>query len=135
SVLVTVNGKPGIIAGQNDNLLTLAAKGEVSISRFLRFNDLDSDDQAIAGQVYYLKSKRGRAPEHYHVVQETENMWSISQKYAIKLKKLYRKNRMEKGEQPKPGRVLWMRFVRPSDEPIEYRQISSSGLVAHAQQV
>lgn len=127
SVLVTVNGKPGIIAGVNDNLLQLAAIGDVSISRFLKYNDLESEDQAIAGQVYYLKSKRGRAPEHYHVVKETENMWSISQKYGIKLKKLRSKNRMEEAEQPKPGRVLWMRFLRPKDEPIEYKEVPVSG--------
>lgn len=123
AVLVTVNGKPGIIAGYNDNLLKLAGIGEISISRFLRFNDLESNDQAIAGQVYYLKAKRGSAPEHYHVVKETENMWSISQKYGVKLNKLRRKNRMEKDEQPKPGRVLWMRFVRPKDEAVEYKDV------------
>lgn len=126
AVLVTVNGKPGIIAGYNDNLLKLAEMGEISISRFLKFNDLESNDQTIAGQVYYLKAKRGSAPEHYHLVKETENMWSISQKYGIKLKKLRRKNRMEKDEQPKPGRVLWMRFVRPKDEPVEYKDVPVS---------
>lgn len=125
AVLALINGKQGIIAGQNDNLLTLAEKGNVSISRFLKFNDLDISDRAIAGQVYYFKSKRGKAPEHYHVVLETENMWSISQKYGIKLKKLRQKNRMDKEEEAKPGRVLWMRFVRPADEPIEYKEVNS----------
>lgn len=125
AVLVKVNGRPGIIAGQNDNLLTLAEKGNVSISRFLKFNDLEANDRVIVGQVYYLKSKRGKAPEHYHVMLETENMWSVSQKYGIKLKSLFQKNRMKKGEQAKAGRVLWMRFVRPKDEPIEYKQVDN----------
>ncbi len=122
AVLAKVNGRPGIIAGQNDNLLTLAEKGNISISRFLRFNDLEPQDRAIAGQVYYLRAKRNRAAEHYHTVLETENMWSISQKYGIKLKKLLQKNRMKQGEQAKAGRVLWMRFVRPSDVAIEYKE-------------
>lgn len=121
AVLAKVNGRPGIIAGQNDNLLTLAEKGNISISRFLRFNDLEPQDRAIAGQVYYLRSKRNRAAEHYHTVLETETMWSISQKYGIKLRKLLQKNRMKSGEQAKAGRVLWMRFVRPSDVEIEYK--------------
>src|SRR5690606_34280175 len=38
---------------------------------------------------------------------------------------LFQKNRMKKGEQAKPGRVLWMRFVRPKDEPIEYKQVDN----------
>lgn len=126
AVLAKINGRPGIIAGQNDNLLTLAEKGDISISRFLRFNDLEPQDRAIAGQVYYLKAKRNRAAEHYHTVLETETMWSISQKYGIKLRKLLQKNRMKSGEQAKAGRVLWMRFVRPSDVEIEYKDTGSS---------
>lgn len=122
AVLAKINGRPGIIAGQNDDLLTLAEKGDISISRFLRFNDLEPTDRAIAGQVYYLKAKRNRAAEHYHTVLETETMWSISQKYGIKLRKLLQKNRMKHGEQAKAGRVLWMRFVRPSGVEIEYKE-------------
>ena len=33
-------------------------------------------------------------------------MWLISQKYAIKLNVLYKKNKMEMGTEPKPGSVL-----------------------------
>jgi membrane-bound lytic murein transglycosylase D len=50
-------------------------------------------------------------------------MWEISQKYGLKLKKLYRKNRMESPNQPKAGRVLWLRQNRPSNVAVEYREI------------
>jgi len=130
AIAVKVNGKPGLIAGQNENLLQLAEIGEIPISRFLRYNDLNSGDKVIPGQVYYLKSKRGRAAEHYHVVTPSDNLWSISQKYGIKLKKILQKNRMEKGEQPKHGRVLWLRFVRPKDTPVEYQDVAEPETLA-----
>ena len=133
AVLIKVNGRPGIIAGPNDNLLNLAEAGDVAISRFLKFNDLNSTNRAVPGQVYYLKSKRGRAAEHYHVVTESDNLWTISQKYGIKLKKILQKNRMEKGEQLKPGRVLWLRFVRPKDEPVEYQSVPENSTIASGQ--
>lgn len=48
-------------------------------------------------------------------------MWEVSQKYGVKLDKLYRKNRMEPPQEPKEGRVLWLRHNRPSNVPVEYR--------------
>lgn len=129
SALVTVNGKPGIIAGSNVNLVALAEKGDVSMRRFLRYNDLENDDSVIPGQVYYLKSKRGKAKEHYHVAQPGETLWAISQKYGIKLKKLLRRNRMKTAEPLQAGRVLWMRFMRPRDEPVEYMELINNVVI------
>ncbi len=133
AVRVKVNGRPGIIAGPDETLLELAEAGDVPISRFLKFNDLNSTNRTVPGQVYYLKSKRGRAAEHYHVVTQSDNLWSISQKYGIKMKKILQKNRMEKNEQLKPGRVLWLRFVRPKDEPVEYQNVPEVNAVASGQ--
>ena len=47
-----------------------------------------------------------------HVVIRCETMHSISQKYAVNLKSLYRKNRMDEGSQPRPGTILSLRSVR-----------------------
>lgn len=123
STLVTVNGRPGIIAGVNVNLVGLAERGQVSLRKFLKYNDLESSDRAIPGQVYYFKRKRGKAMEHYHVVLEGETLWEISQKYGIRLKKLLRRNRIREPEPLKPGRVLWMRFIRPRDTPVEFKDV------------
>jgi len=57
----------------------------------------------------YLEKKRNRAEEEYHIVRENENMYSISQKYGIKLRKLYKHNDMEEGTQPKVGQRLVLR--------------------------
>ncbi len=122
-VIVEINGLSGILAKGNDKISTLAAKGELELSKFLKYNDLSIDDQLVAGQVYYLRSKRGRARAHYHVAQEGETLWNIAQKYGVKLKKLQTKNRMKPGEELKPGRVVWLRYIRPDKVPIEYREV------------
>ena len=118
-----INGKPGIVALQGETATYLARKGGVDLGKFLRYNDISIEKQIKAGEVYYYKPKRNKARVHYHVVQEGENAWWISQKYGIKLRKLLQKNRMKKGEKLKPGRVLWLRFIRPKDEPIAYQEI------------
>ncbi|MEM9391125.1 MAG: transglycosylase SLT domain-containing protein, partial [Bacteroidota bacterium] len=121
--LVEINGLPGILARAGDKIPAVAALGNLELSKFLKYNDLAIDDQLIAGQVYYLKSKRSKARARYHIAAEEENLWDISQKYGVKKKKLRIKNRMKADEVLKPGRVVWLRYIRPAKVPIEYKDI------------
>ena len=121
--VVGINGLRGIVAGKQDKIPALAAKGGIELAKFLKYNDLDINDTLVPGQVYYLRSKRSKAKTHYHIVQEGETLWGISQKYGVKLKKLRVKNRMDAQEQVKAGRVIWLRYIRPSKVPVEYREL------------
>ena len=40
-------------------------------------------------------------------------MYTISQKYGVKLKKLYEYNRMESGTEPVPGTKIRLRSIVP----------------------
>jgi membrane-bound lytic murein transglycosylase D len=51
-------------------------------------------------------------------------MWSIAQKYAMKVSAIRTKNRMTKNELLKPGRVLWLRSKRPQGQAVEYKTLS-----------
>jgi LysM repeat protein len=46
-------------------------------------------------------------------------MRGISQAYGIKLKHLYKKNRMETGTEPKEGEILYMQKKRATDDPVK----------------
>ena len=117
-----INGILGIKAQPDEKVRDLVAKGEISISKFLKYNDITIDHKVQKGQVYYYKTKKSKARLYYHVVQEGETLWSISQKYGIKLSKLLTKNRMREVEDVKPGRLLWIRHIRPADIPIAYKK-------------
>jgi membrane-bound lytic murein transglycosylase D len=52
-------------------------------------------------------------------VAEGETMRQISQKYGIKLQKLYEKNLMKEGTEPSPGDVLSLRKPRKGEVPAE----------------
>jgi len=119
-----VNGLPGIIAKPNEKVATLAARGGVSLSRFLKYNDISIDHGVHADEPYYLKNKRGKGRAYYHVLQPGETLWEVSQKYALRLKKLRSKNRIrEEDPDLKAGRVLWLRYVRPSHVEIDYKEV------------
>ena len=121
-VSVRINGLPGIIARKGEDVSALARRSGISSSQLVRYNDLTSKQATIrAGEAYYLKAKRNRALAHYHTVAPGENLWSISQRLGIKMKKLMRNNRLREEEALKPGRVLWARFIRPEPVAITYR--------------
>ncbi len=127
SVFYQINGRPGIQAKASDNVTTLAEKGGISVDKFLRYNDLSATDAIIPNQVYYLKRKRNKGKLHYHTYTEGETLWQISQKYGIRLKKLKAKNRLAEGEKIEHGRLLWLRFHRPADKPVEIRNVPRPG--------
>jgi membrane-bound lytic murein transglycosylase D len=120
--VVKVNGMAGVVAKAGDKVTTLADQTGTDLRLFLKYNDIKVDHRPVEGQVYYLQSKRNKAGLHEHVVSQGETFWQISQMYGIKLDKLLQKNRLKKAETLKEGRVLWLRFIRPANVPIEYRQ-------------
>lgn len=128
--IVEINGLPGIVASRTDRIPALAAKADISLRKFLKYNDLGIDGVLIPGQVYYMKAKRSKAKAYYHVVEEGESLWSISQKFGIKLKKLKAKNRIKNETKLKPGRVLWIRYVRPANVAIEFNEVESKPVEA-----
>ena len=73
------------------------------------------------GQTVYLQKKRRnwRGREKYHYVKEGETMYQISQLYGVRLKRLYKKNRMEMNTQPAIGEQIKIRGwkVRSSNTP------------------
>jgi membrane-bound lytic murein transglycosylase D len=119
-----INGKEGILSRFGDNVRTLAAKGKISERKLEKYNDLDNRHAGvIPGKPYYLEKKNRRASAHYHVARPDETWWSISQRFGIRLKRLLSKNRVEKGEPLRAGRIVFLRFRRPARIPIEYQQV------------
>jgi LysM repeat protein len=98
-----------VIIQPGDSFSKIAQETEKDVWQLCKFNDLQPTDKLIAGERLYLQPKRRNAKEPYHVVKKGETMRSISQLYAIKLKSLYKKNRMNPGEEPKVGETLYLR--------------------------
>jgi LysM repeat protein len=84
-----------------------------------KYNELKSDFPLIPGQILYLQPKRDKAEpgkEYYNTV-EGDTMYLISQRYGIKLKRLYEMNRMADGTEPETGGKIWLRSIKPVELP------------------
>jgi membrane-bound lytic murein transglycosylase D len=117
-----VNKLPAIFATKGSSLEDLAKKGNLSLGDFLAINEIEIDHMVVVGEVYYFKKKKPKAKVYYHVVQYEETLWSISQKYGVRMSKVLMKNRMGNDTVLKTGRVLWMRHIRPENIAIAYEK-------------
>lgn len=122
-VYVIVNGIPGVVAKSEMSVQEVSSNAEISEMKFRKYNEIFPHDELISGQVYYFKSKRNKAKVHYHTVKEGESLWEVSQKYGVKVSKLLKKNRLEDARDIEPGMVLWLRYFRPANEPVRFREI------------
>ncbi len=110
-ILESANQVNYIIAPEGSTFESIAEKMQLRVRELLRYNELQYDDKLEVGQIIYLYPKRKKAAEEFkkYVVRKDDNMYSISQKFAIRLEKLYQHNNMKVGEQPKVGQVLKLR--------------------------
>ena len=107
----------------NDNYYLYAREGEtfksigkevgISWRKLAKYNERDKHDILHKGDIIYLKKKRKKAPKQFkkrpHIVQPGESMYSISQKYGIRLKSLYSKNHLDSDFKIYPGARLKVR--------------------------
>lgn len=76
-----------------------------------KYNDCVKGSRPEENSIVYIHNKRAKAPRgnEYHIFKEGESMWSIAQWYGVRLKALYRLNRMKKDEEPQPGQRISLR--------------------------
>lgn len=96
-----------------DTFKSLGEEMNISWKRLAKFNERDKDDRLEEGEIIYLRKKAKRAPKSYkdrrHYVRAGESMYSISQLYGIRLKSLYKMNKLSPDYQLKIGDSLRLR--------------------------
>jgi LysM repeat protein len=80
-----------------------------------KYNELKNDFTLTAGQILYLQPKRDRSEpgKEYYTAVTGDTMYLISQRFGIKLKKIYEMNRMAEGIEPEAGKKIWLRNIKP----------------------
>ena len=100
-----------ILAKEGDTYTSLSDELDMMPWQLPKYNDAKATDELHGGQIVYLQPKRRKAERgrETHRVDEGETMYDISQKYAVKLSRLYTLNRIDNGTQPKAGDVVNLR--------------------------
>lgn len=115
---ITVNELDGVLAGKTTSPSKFSEEIGVKEKKFLRLNDMESGERIETGKYYYTEKKKSSAEVETHLVLPGETLWSISQKYGIRLSSLKSKNRIRKDSDLKAGMLLNLRETRKRGEDI-----------------
>lgn len=102
------NGLRSAITRKGDNFELLAQEFGIKEWELRKFNDYPEGYNPRAGEILYLQNKKPRAQGLFelHRVAEGESMHYISQYYGIRLRALYRINRLRYGDVVPVGTIL-----------------------------
>lgn len=105
------NGIAYVVARDGDTFRLLGKEFGISWRKLVKYNDLNKEYTLENGDIIYLKSKSRRASKAYpsYVVKDGDSMHSISQKFGIRLKNLYKMNRKDAEYVPEVGDRLRLR--------------------------
>ncbi len=105
------NRVPYVVAKNKTTVNNIAKEVDLMAWQIAKYNDLNKDDTIAANDIIYVKPKRNRAAKgnDTHIVKPGETMRDISQKYAVKLKKLYKRNKIEQGDELISGTNISLR--------------------------
>lgn len=83
-----------IIARQGDTMQSIADEFGISKRKLISYNDRYKGYVPAKGDIIYLgrKHRKARSPHTQHVTADGESMHMISQKYGVRLKRLYKMN-------------------------------------------
>jgi len=100
-----------VVVRRGDTFETLAQEFGLEAWELYRFNDYPRGYQPQPNEIIYIEAKKRRAEKGTpnHRFSEGESMHYISQMYGIRLRPLYRRNKMKFGEMPQVGQEIYLR--------------------------
>ena len=94
-----VNGLRTVKALKGESLVAFTDRAGITLSRFLKFNEISIDQTLEEGAYYFLeKKKKSKGGVMVHKVKPGEDLWAISQLYGIRVSKLEKWNRRSRHE-------------------------------------
>lgn len=105
----TSSGVPYIRAQKGDTWYSLAVENEMLLWQVLKYNDAEKNDLLEAGEIVYLKPKRGKPEEEFHTVQVGETLRTIAQEHCVKMDHLVKLNDLENDIKVQPGQQIKLR--------------------------
>lgn len=109
SIKLSDNNIKYVIGKSGDTEESLAKELDLMPWQIRKYNDFSSEHSPKEGDRIYLQPKRGNAKTAKHTMKAGETIWDVSQKYGVKIKKIYKRNELTPGTEPTEGTTLNIR--------------------------
>ena len=101
-----------VVIPADTNVQLIANKFKINDSKLIKWNDLQSD-VLKKDDIVFLESKNSDGNTPTYKAELGEDMHDIAQKFGVKLSKLYAKNRMDEGQKPSAGQLIYLIERKP----------------------
>jgi membrane-bound lytic murein transglycosylase D len=108
-----VNGLPVIRAKKGEGLQALARRGDIGLSAFLHYNEIEIDAPVREGQLYFLHKKKKHASEELYTTKTGDDLWTVSQRFGVQQKYILKYNDLNEGQSITPGLTLFLSTHKP----------------------
>ena len=110
--VIAANDNYYVVARRGDTFRSIAADVDISYRKLARFNERDKDDTLEEGEYVWLKKKRRHVAKEFrgrfYRVTSGDSMYSIAQRYGIRLEKLYKMNMLTPEYKIKVGDLIFL---------------------------
>ncbi len=126
----TINGVTAIKPAVGESMAALANRAGISLSKFLKYNEMQIDQQLESTHYYFIEKKKTKASTAQHKVAIGDDWWSISQQYGVQMKKVKKWNKEMANQPLKVSSIIWLQ--PDHTQPLPEKQIVFSNQEAIA---
>ncbi|MBD8081957.1 glucosaminidase domain-containing protein [Chryseobacterium caseinilyticum] len=101
-----------VVIPEDTDIQFIAGKFKISEEKLMKWNELETN-QLNKNEIIFLESKNSDGNTAIYKAEYSEDMHDIAQKFGIKLNKLYAKNRMDEGQKPSAGQLIYLIAKKP----------------------
>jgi len=113
--MYSMNGVPFVYSAKGETYSSIAKSFDLFKKEILKFNDLpvgtDLNAELAPGTLVYVQAKKNEAARglEKHVMEADDNLRTISQRYGVKLEKIYKMNGFDATYVPHEGDIIKLR--------------------------
>jgi LysM repeat protein len=109
------NGLRTIVVLEGDTYQSLTKFLKLKDWELYTYNDFGKGRQPRPNEILYIQQKYKKASKLHkqHVTENGDTMHYIAQRYGLRLKQLLQRNRMDAGDEPAEGQIVYLRNKRP----------------------
>ena len=114
-----MNNTKAVLYKKGVHIAAIARKYSITKEQLFAYNDMGPKGKFSDGDIVYVESKKPEAGAYQYEIAKGETMHYISQKFAVQLADLLKRNGLKDGYEPLPGEIIVLRGKR--EYPLKYK--------------
>lgn len=115
-VKTEINGIPAVRGNKGETTSQMAARINMELTDFLKYNDISIDHKIRSDVYYFTKKKKSKSSETTYTASSGDDLWLVSQQHGVSMKRLQKLNRYSGNEILNQGEVVYLNAKRPVSE-------------------